>query len=68
MGWNNLIVGSHEINSVAKAYLNVINAITSFVKPTPPTNIIANETILTQYSINEGLKVFGKKGKSAVRK
>ena len=68
MGWNNLIVGSHKINSVAKAYLNVINDITSFVKPTPPTNIIANKTILTKYSINEGFKVFGKKGKSAVRK
>ena len=35
---------------------------------TPPTNIITNETILTQYSINQGLKVFGKKGKAEVRK
>ena len=68
MGWNNLIVGSNEIHSVAKAYVNVVNAITSFVKPTPPTNIIANETILTQYSIKQGLKVFGKKGKAAVLK
>ena len=25
-------------------------------KPTPPTNIITNDTILTQYSINQGLK------------
>ena len=68
MAWNNLIVGSNEIHSVAKDYVNVVNAITSFVKPTPPTNIITNETIRTQYSIKQGLKVFGKKGEAAVRK
>ena len=32
MGWKNLIHGSNEIHSVAKAYVNVVNAITSFVK------------------------------------
>ena len=42
VGWNNLIVGSNEIHSVAKAYVNVVNAITSFVKPKPTTNIITN--------------------------
>ena len=68
MGWNNLIVGSNEIYSVAKDYVNVVNAITSFVKPTPPTNIITNKTILNQYSIKKGLKVFGNKGEAAVRK
>ena len=68
MGWNNLIVGSNEIHSVAKAYVNVVNAITSFVKLTPPTNIITNETILTQYRIKKIFKVFGKKGEAAVRK
>ena len=68
MGWSNLIFGSNEIHSISKAYVNVVNAITSFFKPTPPTNIIANETILTQYSINQGLKVFGKKGEAEVQK
>ena len=68
MGWNNIIFGSNEIHIVAKAYVNVVNAITYFVKPTPPTNIITNETILTQYSIKQGLKVFGKKVVAAVRK
>ena len=68
MGWNNLLVGSNEIHSVAKAYVNVVNAITFVVKPTPPTNIITNETILTQYIIKQGLKVFGKKGKAEVQK
>ena len=68
MGWNNLIVGSNEIHSVAKAYVNVVNAITSFVKTTPPTNIITNETILTQYSIKQGLKFFENKVEAAVRK
>ena len=68
MGWNNLIVGSNELYSVEKSYVNIVNAIDYFFKPTPPTNIITNETILTQYSIKKGLKVFGKKGKSEVRK
>ena len=68
MGWNNLIVGSNEIHSDAKAYVNVVNAITSFVKPTTPTNIITNETIMTQYSIKQVLKVFGKKGEAEVQK
>ena len=68
MGWNNLIVGSNEIHSVAKAYVNVVNAITSFIKLTPSTNIINNKTILTQYSIKQGLNVFGKKGGAAVQK
>ena len=68
MGRNNIIVSSNEIHSVAKAYVNVVNTITYFVKPTPPTNIITNKTILTQYSINQGLKVFGNKGEEAARK
>ena len=48
MGWNNLIVGSNELHSTAKAYVNVVNAIATFVKPTPPNNIITNKNILTQ--------------------
>ena len=68
VGWNNLIVGSNEIHRIAKSNINVVNSITSFVKQKPPTNIITNKTILTQYNINQGLKVFGKKGESAVRK
>ena len=66
MIWNNIIVGSNELHSVAKAYINVVNAIYYFVKLTPPTNIITNETILTQYSTNKGLKFFVNKGESAV--
>ena len=68
MGWNNPIIGSNELHSVEKSYINVVNAIISFVKPTPPTNIITNKTILNQYSIKKGLKIFGKKGEAAVRK
>ena len=68
MGWNNLIVGSNELHSVAKSFINVVNAITFFVKPTPPTNIITNETILIQYSIKLGLNEFGKKFEAAVKK
>ena len=52
MVWNNLIFGSNEFHSVTKLCINVVNDIVTFVKPTPPTNIITNETILTQYSIN----------------
>ena len=68
IGWKILIVGSNELHSFSKAYINVVNAISYFVKPTPPTNIITNKTILTQYSIKQGLKVFGKKLEAAVRK
>ena len=68
MGWNNLIVVSDEIHSVSKSYVNVVNSINYFVKPIPPTNIITNETILTQYSIKQVLKVFGKKVEDAVQK
>ena len=57
-----------EINSVAKAYVNVVNDITYFIKPTPPTNIITNETIMNQYSIKQGLKIFGKKDEAEVQK
>ena len=66
IGWNNLIVSCNEIHSFAKAYVNVNNDITSFFKPTPPTNITTNKTILKQYIINQGLKVFGKKFEAAV--
>ena len=68
MGWNNLIVGSNEIHSFAKSYINVINDITTFVKPTRPTTSITNKTILTQYSIKQGLKIFLNKGETAVQK
>ena len=68
MGWNNLILDSNEIHSVAKAYVNVVNGIATFIGPIPPTNINTNEIILTQYSIKYGLKVFGKKIKTAVQK
>ena len=51
-----------------KTYINVFNAINYFFKPTPPTNIITNETIMTQSSIKQGLKVFGKKFEASVQK
>ena len=36
MGWNNLIVGSNELHSVAKSYVNVVNAI-DLVQPKTST-------------------------------
>ena len=68
MGWNNMIVVYHDLHNVEKAYVNVVNYISTFVYPTPPTNIITNDTILTQYSIKQVLKVFCKKIRAAVRK
>ena len=68
MGWNNLIVGSNELHSVSKACVNVVNAVDNFVKPNPTTNIITNETILAEYSINQVLKVFGKKCEGSLQK
>ena len=68
MGWINLIVGAHALHNFAKAYANVINDTTTFVEPNPPTNIITNESFLTQYSIKQGLKVFAQKGEASVQK
>ena len=51
MGWNNLIVGSNELHSISKAYVKVFNTIAYLIKPTPPTRIITNNTILKQYII-----------------
>ena len=68
MGWNNLITEPNELHSVVKAYINFDNSMKYFVKPTPPTNIITKNTILTQYSIKQGFKVFGDKCESEVRK
>ena len=59
MGWKHLIAGSNELHSVAKSYANIFYAIAAFFKPTPPTNIIANKTILTQYNSKKGLNIFG---------
>ena len=67
MFWNNLIVVSHALCSVVKAYVNIVNSTTSFDDPTPPTNIITNYTILNQYSIKQGIILFGKKGKASVQ-
>ena len=68
VGCSKLIVGSHVLRSVSKSQVNTFNAISAFVEPTPPTNIIKNETILTQYSIKQRLKVLGKKVEATVRK
>ena len=63
MGWINLIIGARALHNIAKAYVKVFNVIDAFVEPNSPTNIITNETILTQYSIKQGLKNFDKKAR-----
>ena len=68
MGWNNITVLSNELHSVAKSYVNIVNDISNFFKPTPPTNIITNEDILMQYSIKQRIRLFGKKSEAAVKK
>ena len=68
MGWINLIFGVRALHNVDKYYANVINDIADFVEPTTTKDIITNETILTQYIIKQGLKGFGQKGESEVRK
>ena len=68
MVWSNLIVGSHSLHSISKAYVNVVKAISTFVELTPPTNIITNETILNQHSIKQGHKFFGKKVEATLQK
>ena len=61
MIWKNITVDYHVIHSVAKAHIIVFNDISTFFEPTSPTNIMTNETILTQYRVKQGLRVFGKK-------
>ena len=68
MGCINLIVGAYALDNSAMVYVNVINAIANFVESTPPTNNIANKTILNQYRIKQGLKIFRQKGEAAVQK
>ena len=68
MVWSNMIFVSHSLHNVAKAYANVVNSIATFVDPTPQTNIITNDTILTQYSIKQGLRFWGGEGEAEVRK
>ena len=65
---NNLIVISNELHIFAKSYINIVNSINYFFKPTPTTNIITNKTILNQYILRPGLKVFGKKVEAVLQK
>ena len=51
-----------------KTYVNVANAIATFIKPTTPTNIITNDTILMKYVTKQVFKVFRNKGEAEVRK
>ena len=51
MGWSHLIVGACVLHNSIKFYDRVSDIISNFVEPTPPTNIITNDTILTQYII-----------------
>ena len=64
MGWIKMVVGSHTLHNFVKAHVNIVNDIATFFEPTPPTNIITNETILAQYIIKQLLKVLG--GKSRI--
>ena len=63
MIYSNMIVYSYALQSVAKSYVIIVKDISTFFEPIPRTNIITNETILKQYSIRQGIKVFGKKAR-----
>ena len=68
MGCIKLIVDAHYLQNVTKAYVNIVNAIAKFVETNPPSNIITHGTILTQYSIKQGLQVFEKKARLQFKK
>ena len=59
---SNLIVCACALHNTTKFYVNVVNAIATILETSTSTNIITNETTLTQYSIKQGLKVFGQIG------
>ena len=58
---SNLIVGSHDLQNIAKAYVNSVNDIVTFFETNPLKIIITNDNILTQYSIKKVIKVFLKR-------
>ena len=60
--------GCNDLHNAANAYVNTMNTIYTFVDSISPTNIITNYSILTQYSIKQGLKGFRQKGESLVQK
>ena len=62
MGWSIVMVGAQALQSTFESYMNVINAITYFNEPTMALIVIANKNILSQYSINQGIEIFGKYG------
>ena len=68
MGWSNLIFGALALHNVVMAHFNFVNAVANFVEPNTPTNIITDDTILKQYSINKGLQAFGDNGEASVQK
>ena len=68
MVWIKPIVGACDLHNVVMVYINVFNTIATIIEPTPPTKIITNENILTQYIIKQGLQIFGKKGEVIVQK
>ena len=65
MGWRNVIVGSRDLHN---SYNNAVKSIAIFVGTTTPVNIITNDTIMAQYTINQGLQVSRVNGEAAVRK
>ena len=63
MGFNNLVFGSHALHNIVKAYVKVLNSISTFVEPNTQTDIFTNDNSLTQYIIKQGLKCVGKKSR-----
>ena len=68
MVWIKPIVGACDLHNVVMVYIKVVNTIANIIEPTPPTKIITNENILTQYIIKQGLLIFGQKGEVIVQK
>jgi hypothetical protein len=66
VGYNSLMKGIAVIKAVATAYVNIPFAISDFNKPRH--DVVTHTTILSQYGMKKGLRLFGEPGAEAVTK
>ena len=63
MGRDNLIVGSHDLQSVSKAFVNVVNAITNFLNPPHQTTSSKMRPSWISTVLNRDLRFLVKKSR-----
>ena len=59
------MTGASLLSSTLKAYVHIAHAITEYTKP---RNCTVQHTMLSQYGLKKGLRLFGEDGEAAVTK